>query len=668
MSLQDDYFAIELDIDELMGKVGAYYDDLDEVGHLDKIRRSYRQYYGKGMDAPTHKVVASGSSGELSSLSVNNYRSLLRHQYTLVTSERLAFDVRPVNTDYVSMTQALLGNDVLEYYLTQKRLENILKRATEKSLWSSEGFVGLSWNANLGNVYEIDPETEEPVMEGDIEYRTYSTLDVIRDIYKEDEQDWLILRSFENKYELAASFSEFEEVILDLDTMSDAKKRRLRSTSMTNINSDMVDFYILYHRKSKALPEGKYAYFVDGQILTQGPLPYSEMPVYRITPAEFDGYCLGYTQGFDILGLQHAGDQLFEAVLSNNITFARQCIQGPKGADINVNNIADGMVYLEYDGDQPLQPVQLTQSSPETYKLMDRIDMLMEGQTGINEVVRGDPSANLRSGNSLALIAAQAIKFNSSLQYSYAKLTEDVGTATVTFLKDFANAPRFASVVGKHNKAYLKEFSSDKLQGASRVEVQMSSALSKTAAGRIEMANNLLQNGLIKRPEQYLMVLETGKLDPIVEAEQSELLNIKAENERLKEGTGATALIIDDHRLHILEHKSVVNDPDARDTPELMEATLAHIMEHMDLWKQLSANPELAMALGFQPIQPAPPQGMPQEGAPPEQGTVPPSEGMPPEVLAQENPAEAVNMPNMPSMPAAAAPEDVAAYEQMNLT
>lgn len=665
MSLQTDYFAIELDIDNLMNKVSAYYDDLEDVGHLEKIQRSYRQYYGKGMDAPTHKVVSSGERGELSSVSINNYRSLLRHQYTLITSERLAFDVRPVNTDYRSMTQALLGEDVLEYYLAQKRLENILKRATEKSLWSSEGFVGLSWDANLGGVYETDPDTEEPAMEGDIEYKTYCTLDAIRDIHNEGDQDWIILRSFESKYEIAAQFPEDEEHVLGLDTTSETRRRRLRHTSMTNVNSDMVEFYILYHRKSKAVPEGKYAYFVDGKILAEGALPYSEIPVYRITPAEFDGYCLGYTQGFDILGLQHSGDQLFEAVLSNNITFARQCIQGPKGADINVNDIADGMVFIEYEGDQPLQPLQLTASSPETYKLMELIQRLMEGQTGINEVVRGDPSANLRSGNSLALIAAQAIKFNSSLQYSYAKLTEDVGTATLTFLKDFAEAPRFASVVGQHNKAYLKEFSAEKLQGVSRVEIQMSSALSKTAAGRIEMANNLLQNGLIKRPEQYLMVLETGKLDPIIEAEQSELLNIKAENERLKDGRGATALILDDHRLHMLEHKAVVNDPDAREDPNLMEATLAHIMEHLELWKQLSATPEVAMALGYQPIQPQAPMGGDQ---PQPQGA--PQEGMPTEVLAEENPEENItpaNMPSMPSMPDASAPEDVAAYEQMNL-
>ena len=262
----------------------------------------------------------------------------------------------------------------------------------------------------------------------------------------------------------------------------------------------------------------------------------------------------------------------------------------------------------------------------------------------------------------MALIAAQAIKFNSSLQHSYAKLTEAVGTATLGFLRSYAEAPRFASVVGDHNKAYLKEFSGSDLEGVSRVEVQMASALSKTAAGRVEIANNLLQNGMIKRPEQYLAVLETGKLEPMIEAEQSELLNIKAENERLKAGQGAVAVIIDDHRLHILEHKAVINDPDAREDQSLMDAALNHIMEHYTQWQQLSMTPEVAQALGYQPIQPPPP---PQEmGGPPQQGG---KGGVDKKMLQAQAPEEMPNMPSLPDVPEGAPPEDAAALEQMNL-
>jgi hypothetical protein len=288
--------------------------------------------------------------------------------------------------------------------------------------------------------------------------------------------------------------------------------------------------------------------------------------------------------------------------------------------------------------------------------------------TGINDVVKGDPAANLRSGNALALIAAQAIKFNSSLQNSYARLIEDVGTATLMFLQEFAHAPRFISIVGITQKAYLKQFKADDLERISRVEVQVASALSKTTAGRLEIANNLLQQGLIKRPEQYIAVLETGKLEPIIEAEQSELLNIRAENERLRRGEEAPILAIDNHQLHITEHKSVINDPDAREDPDVIKATLSHIAEHIDLWQQ--QDPSMLMALGMQPLPPPQVPMPPQEGGP--QGGPPAPQGMegaqgPAGPMAPPESQELPNMPSLPTVPPNSDPADVEAMAQMGL-
>lgn len=661
MSEVKDYFAIDLDPDVLLDKVDSYYSELEALGYLEKIQKSYRQYFGQGLIGESSKITPSGSQGEISALSVNSYRSFLRHQFTLITSDRPAFDARPVNTDYKSQAQAMLGNDVLEYYLTHKKLEDVIKDATEKSLYSSEGFVGLRWDSLGGNIYEVDPEDDSPVMTGDIEYRTYSTLDVARDVRKEGKQDWVILTSYENKYELAARFQEHESHILDIDVAG--KSNRTYISSYTVNNTDMIPLYTFYHRKSAAVPEGVLAMFVEGEILMEGPLPFKkidDIPLFRITPATLLNSALGYTQGFDLLGLQEVTDELYTAVVTNNINFATQCIQGPKDADINHYQLVDGMTYIEYDGETPIQPLNLVNSSQETYNLIDMLENRMEKFTGINDVVRGDPSANLRSGNSLALIAAQAIKFNSSLQNSYARLIEDVGTATIAFLQEFATAPQFISVVGIAQKSYIKEFTADDLELISRVEVEVASALSKTTAGRLEIANNLLQQGLIKRPEQYIAVLETGKLEPIIEAEQSELLNIRAENELLRKGEEAHVIAIDNHPLHVQEHKSVINDPAARETPDVITATLTHIAEHIEIWK--NTDPAVLMALGIPPLPPPqepivpvpPPQGMGGEQGPAGPMAPPESEGLP-------------NQPSLPEVPPGADPVDIQAFAEMNL-
>src|SRR5690606_1700625 len=109
----------------------------------------------------------------------------------------------------------------------------------------------------------------------------------------------------------------------------------------------------------------------------------------------------------------------------------------------------------------------------------------------------------------------------------------------------------------------------------SRVVVDVGNPLSRTIAGRVEMADHMAQLKLIQNPQQYTMVMETGRLDTMYEGDISDLLNIKRENELLLEGETVFANILDRHRMHISEHRAVINDPDLRSQPELYQAAMA---------------------------------------------------------------------------------------------
>ena len=665
--MMKDYFALDLTPEDLMEQINRYFDSLEEIGFNDAIDRSYNYYYGKGRHGSSDKLRSGGKQGELTEAVVNNYRSLLRHILTLITSERPSYDVRSVNTDYKSQSQAIVGEDVLNYYLRSRGLEDKLKNAAENALWSSEGFVALDWDTNSGEEFDVDPESNELIMKGDIKYSIYHAKTCIRDPYTDpDDPDWVILVDTVNKYELAARYPEFEDEILSDGSLA-KNVRHARGSSMKP-TSDVIEVYKFYHKSNVVIPGGKFALFLPDAILTEGPLPYEEIPVYRITPGQIQGMVHGYTPGYDILGLQEAKDDLFSAVLTNNRALARQVIAVKRDADFNVKDLTEGLSVIELDTeangsiDDAIRPLQLTKSSSETYSLLDKIDAEQEKSTGINEVVRGDPSANLRSGNALALVAAQAIKYNSYYQQSYNQLFERVGTATLKFLQQFAAAPRFYTVVGTQNRSLLKEFSNQDIERVDRIEVQRSSSLTNTTAGRIEIADNLLQNGMIRRPEQYISVLETGKLDPIMDKERTELLNIQSENELLHRAEVPAALLTDNHALHIREHSAVLNDPELRKMPEVIQAVQEHIAQHTDLWPQVP--PAILMATGQQPppppAAPVPPdpnaEPAPQGGANPEAMQSPEAQG-----------SDVPNLPSLPSVPDAASPQDAQALEQMNL-
>lgn len=662
--MSDQYFAIDPKVEDFEEKIDEYFKSMSAIGWDRMIEKSYAYYYGRGENGTSHTITPSGSQGELSEIMSNEFRSFLRYMLTLVTSERPAFDVRAMNTDYKSVSQAIVGEQVLEFYLRHKKLENTLKSACEKALWAGEGFIGIDWDVQAGEAFGVDPEGGM-VMKGDVKYSTYSPFQVIRDPFATDHNyDWVILVDYQSKYDLAAQFPEAKQDLINT-SLSDHSKH-LKFGIPNQIKTDKIPVFTFYHRKSPALPQGRWVKFAAERVLAEGALPFEEIPLYRVAPGDVENFVFGYSAAFDILGLQDVNDDLLSAAVTNSRNYSRQLIAVDRDAGVNHRALTEGSSILEMDlgtdGDvsKKIMPLQLTATSPETYNLLDRVVGRMEKYTGINEVIRGEPSPNLRSGNALALIAAQAIKFNSGLQQSYNILLEDVGTSTLRFLKQFAKAPRFFRVVGKNNRSMLDQFSSDDLEGVDRVDVQRASALTATTAGRIELADNLLKNQLIKRPEQYIAVLETGRLDPLIESERSQLLNIKSENEMLQDGTQPIAILTDNHSLHIREHLAVLDDPEARMDESVRNATLAHVAEHKDLWLQC---PIEYLAATNQPPPPAPP--MPPPGAPPMSG--PNAQGANPAVLEPKGPQDQVATPGMPSLPDNASAEDQQAFAGLNL-
>jgi hypothetical protein len=290
----------------------------------------------------------------------------------------------------------------------------------------------------------------------------------------------------------------------------------------------------------------------------------------------------------------------------------------------------------------------LTQTPAEIFNFIGQLEKVAETLSGVNSVARGNPEASLKSGAALALVQSMSLQFASNLQQSYAQLLEDVGTSVLNILRDFAKTKRVAMVAGKSSRSMMKDFTGDDLSLINRVVVDMGNPLARTTAGRINLAENLLQNKLIDNPDQYIQVLSTGRLEPMVEGKQAELLNIKAENEELSEMREVPVVITDKHEIHILEHKTVLASPEARRNPQLIAIVTKHLQDHFNILR--TADPAILQLLGSQPMAPA----APGPNGPGIDATNP---------LAQQ--ADNVSLPILPSPPAGADPATSAIINQM---
>lgn len=673
---EDAYFATQPGADlitYLNGKNQEYYDFTQRYQFLDRWKRTYLGYYGLSQSGTdTTKLNQAGINGEEYILKVNDFRSLLLGLLTMVTGIRPALQPKAMNTDSKSMNQTVLARTVLDYYMTEKHLETTMKDAAEFALIGGEGFVVLNWNATLGNEYGTDPKTGAIIYDGDLEFRAFHPIDVIRECWGENaKRKWYTVREFKNKWDLAAKYPDMAEDILSVSEASDFTRRYSNISYNSHTDFDHIPVFTFYHEKSEAVPNGRMFSFVGSTtVISDGPLPFKSMPVYRISPAPWHGTPFGYTVAYDLLGIQTNLDALNSIVATNQMNYGIQNITAPKGCEYNVISLAQGLNLIEHDPKlgKP-EPLNLLQTPKEIIENITRLEKKQETLSGINSVARGDVDRDL-SGAALALIASQAVQFNNGLQQSYNFLAEDVGTGVIEILQEYATTPRIASIAGKSNRARVKEFKGDDLDGINRVAVEQVNPVSKTAAGRLEMAQQLLQSNLIKTPQHYFEVVMTGTLESLIEHETSQILLIRSENEDLADGKAPKAVLTDQHKLHIMEHSTVLDSPEVRTNADLINLAVAHINQHIAILQ----DPNVAAILQLLGEQPLPPPGAPPPGSPPPPQSGPPhppgpqgpampqmANATPPLVQA----ANGVKGPSMPQLPKGAPPGAADAYAQV---
>lgn len=632
---------------QLVDRVTKFDQYIANSGRLGVWQKSYSLYnQGIYKDAQLNRM---GEQGEYTEMYVNQFRNILIHILNMTTQQRPAFDARASNTDHKSQAQTIVGNGVLDYYNRVKGMDEIAKTAVDDVLQFADGYVYQGWDFSLGDPVMPDLANGTIKKQGDVFHKNFVPVNVIFDFISglmDGSREWYILRDFQNKWNLAKRYPELADKILAASQSSETWQNFKLGTEFQE-DSDMIPVYIFIHDRTEAVPNGRmFTYIAKDCWLLDTTLPefYKKLPVYRLCASKQRGSGFGYSVAFDLAPIQEAINGLYSIIITNQSTFGVQNILVPNGANLTSQALTDGLNVIGYNAAGPdgsrgePKALQLLSTAPEIFEFLQRLESVMEVISGVNSVARGQPEESLKSGSALALVQSMAIQFISGLQQSYASLLEDLGTGLINILQKNATTPRLIEIAGKSNKSYMQEFKGSDIDSINRVTVDLGNPLSRTTAGKVNMADNLLNAGMIENPQQYLQVLTTGKLEPLYEGKQAELMLIRAENEELEDGKPVSAIAVDNHLLHIEEHKTVIASPQARVDGNVINSTMSHIMEHLNLWR--TTDPMLLAALGQQP---------------PPQPAMPGQEGANGETMAAGNPtqktAEKVKQPNLPKNP-----------------
>lgn len=685
---ESDYFATcnrDEIAQELQAKVDNYYSYVMSSNLVELWRRSYRAYYGMRQNVGASGwgvfdvggLIASGDDGEVVRVKVNHFANLITHQLSMATGTRPALECRAINSDTKSLVSAQLGDGITEYFMRERKIERNYFLAIETCLVLGEGYVVLGWDETKGAEYGTGPNGGV-IYDGDLIAKNFTPFQVIKDVTKnsDDEQSWYITHSKMNKYDMVSKYAKQDPALannilkVSPDQLTSADPSKIiASTSFGSNESDDIPFMEFYHKQTDSLPQGRYTVFVNGDIcLFDGPLPFREVPVYRVTPKNIIGTPFGWSVAFDILGLQELVDKLYTVVSSNVLGSGMQNFWSPPNNGVMVSQLGGNRSLIE----SMVKPevLQLLSTPAEVYNYINKVESVMETLAGVSAINRGDVPSSDMSGSAMAFMAAQAITFSSGLQSSANQLLESIGTGMINILKDFATTPRLAIIAGKQNRPQMKTYLGGDLEPINNVVCDATSALSKTTAGKLSIADNLLKANMIKTPQEYLTLIKTGQMEPLTRGPLMENFLIQQENEWLLSGKNPVVLRIDNHIQHIEEHKSLLSSPASREDGILTQNTLDHIQKHEEAqqWMQIN-DPAFLAATQQQPL-PFPVQQ--QQPPAPAPGGAPDISGAPagiPGTLNPTNPvaqqASKVKGPSMPNLPKGSDQQTQQSYAQL---
>lgn len=681
----EDYYFACAPLDELgnllMDRVENFYIFLNGTGMMNLWRRSFAFFYNSARLGG--RVNPVGRKLEMQSISMDDYPNLLRNILTLTTAQMPSMQTLCSNSDVMTLEQNKISQQVVDHEVRVHRVNDFLKQCAEDSLWAGEGFIYKGWNPNLGE--EVTPDadlsTMAPVIDpttgqqkvlhvGDWEFENLTSLDIIRDVDALSYQSlqWVIVRRFQNKWDLIAQYPQFRDEIMRASWALTDKRNAKFGYSAVN-HRDLVPTFEFFHDKTQAVPMGRQSLFLDADtVLFDGPLAYTVRPVYRCAYAELRNNPFGWTVGYSLLPLAEANNRLTSTLLTNVATFGVTRVLNPRGANISLQALSENLAIIDYTPTGPTggKPEVLNMSNPitkETGDLLKFVNQKMETYVSIDASMRGQVKDQEMSGAAMAMQASISLQFHAGFQQSFIKLLEDVGTGMVQDLKAFASAPRQALIVGKENQGYMEAYDKKIFDGIDRVVVAAANPMLNTTAGKMNLADQLLQNGMLPQGEagamKYIQVMNQGKLEPETQYLQSEYMAIQQDKEDLLSGKLPMIQLTDNHPLRMQEVNCLNNNPVIRQNPNLGNLVRQYIMGHFQQWLQMP--PLLAAAMG---IQPPPPQGQPgMPGQPQSSGNpgevkqpgiqhpnpqTPHPQQKPPTMGTNGSTIKGPNMPNMP--------------------
>jgi hypothetical protein len=621
--------------DELAGEVMSRWRDWRryywQSGIGEKAEKALRYYYGaNNLGESSSRVQVGGNGGQFLKAVRNKIRPVVQRSRAMISAQAPKMAPIAANSDSAARQQAISSRGILGHVHREHDTEAVDDEVLEIAMVAGEGYRLILWDATLGEEQTVDPDTGHPMdSSGDFFTLPLTPFDVAKDPSMRTWRNmpWVIVRTFESRWELAARFREKADRIIaareSTPELGDGYDYRLGVTDLLN-QGDFVPVYLFCHVDGKAKRGGRYFRCLnEGTWLEDGPNPYktstgkSRLPVEPLAPDRVIGTSMGYSNVFDVLGVADLINAMETVIASHTVRWGVRPIVDIQGSGLEHSTLGNGVSVLTVKTREHMpEPLDVPPIPPEVFKHLESLAEEIYQALGMNSTAAGEPPFSGMAAQAMMLLDQKAREYNDGLARAFTAYKGGCASLELSILQNFADTPRIAEIEGKAQQWMLKSFTGKDLQQVRKVAMEPVPAGTGTLAWKWAMTEMLQKFGVQLPPEQLVNLMRTGEYESPFEYEEANRLRIKAECEGLLEGRAPPLLMARTHWLDIPEHLALLSPPGIEDKPEVVQAVLATVDAKLAMWRAMP--PDLLALLGG-PTAPStvpmlpPPEGGPEE-------------------------------------------------------
>lgn len=500
----------------------------------------------------------------------------------------------------------------------------ILRHKQTSSDFFQKTNTALYWNELCGNVFWISWWNKEggrylgtavrtgadgsehacPVFEGDVDYALLPAYEIYPEsIYKEgvENQSSILLEQVKSVEEIRRVYG-VEAEGKKIPTFHLSQVSRPGQSPMTRLSPGMMEGaarVVTYMEKpSRLRPEGRMAVMVEDALIYYGRLPYESYPISQVTCKEVPGHFFGKSVIEDLIPLQRAYNAQINAIHEYT---KRASIGGYFAEEGSVDleefrreAAAVGGLVEYAQGFHPPTPMVNGSLPGDIWQSKAALETMMEYVAGVSQLmVVGDTPQGVTSGTAIAQLQ--------EIDHTRLAMTGDhhreairrMAKIWLSIYKTYAKGYRAVEYMGKNAlgsallwqgediNSYDVEFTTENELIYSE-EVQKENFFSLLSAGMYTDADGTLPQRV---KEKAVEIGKAGNYSELLSIHQLQAQRAMTENRLLSRGVLPEVWELDDHSVHLEEHKRYALQENfwilRRKSPALADAMLAHIHAHM---------------------------------------------------------------------------------------